>query len=122
MMASGVMWPLPVAASEPYRPILSFATLSRMPKRCRSSTKILAARMGPTVWLDEGPTPIEKRSVGAVEEREEEEKLGGERSADEPERLGEGEGVEGGEDDGPKAEMTACSARGRTSAGTDSSS
>lgn len=94
MMASGVMWPLPVAASEPYRPILSLATLSRMPKRCRSTTKILAARMGPTVWLDEGPTPIEKRSVGAVEEREEEEKLRGKRSADERERLGEGEGVE----------------------------
>jgi hypothetical protein len=30
--------------------------------RVLTETKILAARIGPTVWLDEGPTPIEKRS------------------------------------------------------------
>lgn len=78
MIASGVMCPFPVAANEPYNPILSLCTLSRMPKSCRScvrapergqelvenavtfffffffaqlrtETKIFAARMGPTV-------------------------------------------------------------------------
>lgn len=40
----------------------------RPPPRSRTTrpteTKILAARIGPTVWLEEGPTPIENKSVG----------------------------------------------------------
>lgn len=33
----------------------------------RTETKILAARMGPTVWLEDGPTPIENKSEGRGE-------------------------------------------------------
>lgn len=42
MMASGVRWPFPVAASEPYRPILSFRTLSRMPRSSRSCSQAVS--------------------------------------------------------------------------------
>ena len=32
----------------------------------RTETKILAARMGPTVWLEDGPTPMENKSEGRI--------------------------------------------------------
>lgn len=56
------IYPLPVAAKLPNRPILIVLTLSSNPSSIRSLTKILPARMGPTVCDDEGPTPIENRS------------------------------------------------------------
>ena len=58
--APSVPWPRPVAANDPYRSTCTPTTDdTRSPS---SSTKLFAARIGPTVWELEGPTPIEKRS------------------------------------------------------------
>src|SRR4029079_12993073 len=52
--------PAPVAPTDPYRSTSTATTDdARSPS---SSTNRFAARIGPTVWELDGPTPIEKRS------------------------------------------------------------
>ena len=46
------MWPLPVAARLPYN-----VTLNEIASGC-SERNILAASIGPIVWLLDGPRPI----------------------------------------------------------------
>lgn len=61
-IASTVPCPLPVALSDPWSSTLTRTTRDRSPRSSSVSTKVRAARMGPTVWELEGPTPIRKRS------------------------------------------------------------
>src|SRR5699024_1410324 len=56
--ARSVAWPLPVAESEPRSSVCTLAGACG-----KDSIKAFAARMGPTVWEDEGPTPTEKMSM-----------------------------------------------------------
>src|SRR5690606_13476794 len=51
-----------VAASEPYKSQRSRTTRSLVPSVCKRLTKWAAARMGPTVWEEDGPIPMVKRS------------------------------------------------------------
>ena len=55
-------WPTPVAASEPNSSACTRAVRSRTPCWPMLSVKRRAARMGPTVWDEDGPMPIENRS------------------------------------------------------------
>ena len=52
----------PVAPSEPYSVHVTRATRSSSPSSRRRVAKSRAARMGPTVWELEGPTPMENSS------------------------------------------------------------
>ena len=60
--ASGVPCPMPVAPSEPYSVQVTRSTPASSPSSRRRVAKSRAARMGPTVWELEGPTPMENSS------------------------------------------------------------
>ncbi|MNJ54825.1 hypothetical protein D3C77_502830 [compost metagenome] len=60
--ALSLPWPIPVADSEPYRRTSMRRTCSSSPRSRRPWTNNAAARIGPTVWELEGPTPILNRS------------------------------------------------------------
>lgn len=62
MTARSVPWPRPVRASDPNSSVHTRARPGRRPVPASSVRKRWAARMGPTVWEDEGPIPMEKRS------------------------------------------------------------
>ena len=62
MVALSVPWPTPVADSEPYRRTSTRRTRSNSPRSRSPWTNRAPARMGPTVWELEGPTPILNRS------------------------------------------------------------
>ncbi|GAA3082861.1 hypothetical protein GCM10020254_29080 [Streptomyces goshikiensis] len=55
-------WPWPVAPSEPKSSARTDAVSARTPSFFRRVTNMRAARIGPTVWEDDGPMPMEKRS------------------------------------------------------------
>src|SRR4051794_37985822 len=61
-MASGVPWPSPVAPSDPYSVQATRSMPSSRSASRRRVAKWWAARMGPTVWELEGPTPMENSS------------------------------------------------------------
>src|SRR5699024_2288509 len=61
MTARSVEWPLPVADKEPRNSVCTVAGMWG-----NDSTKVLAARMGPTVCEDDGPTPMEKMSMTLI--------------------------------------------------------
>ena len=57
LMATSVMWPLPVAAKLPYS-----VTWKRVASGC-AFRYVCAAFCGPMVWLDDGPLPIRNISL-----------------------------------------------------------
>lgn len=62
MAALSEPWPAPVDPSEPNSSTSTRAVDSTAPRSSRAPAKRWAARIGPTVWDELGPMPIEKRS------------------------------------------------------------
>src|SRR5690606_38921243 len=60
--ALGLPWPCPVAPSEPYSSARTRSVRSSRPSWSSRSTKLLAARIGPTVCELDGPMPTLNRS------------------------------------------------------------
>ncbi len=60
--ALGVPWPWPVAPRDPKSSARTEAVWASTPSFFSRVTNMRAARIGPTVWEEEGPMPMEKRS------------------------------------------------------------
>ncbi|MNS60396.1 hypothetical protein D3C72_933910 [compost metagenome] len=60
--ALSVPWPIPVADSEPYNRTSIRCTCASISRSRKASTNRAPARIGPTVWELEGPTPILNKS------------------------------------------------------------
>ena len=55
-------WPRPVAPSEPKSSAWTRTVAASWPEAASPSVNRFAARIGPTVWEDDGPMPMENRS------------------------------------------------------------
>src|SRR5579863_5650232 len=64
--ARSVPWPRPVQAREPSSTTPMRSTRGSSPAARSASTKAAAARIGPTVWEEDGPMPILNRSKALI--------------------------------------------------------